>query len=64
MPETDFDVAIVGYGPVGAFSALLLAAAGLRVAILERSREPVILPRAVGLDGDNKAASKALRELG
>lgn len=46
------DVAIIGFGPVGAFSALLLAEAGLRVAILERSTEPVVLPRAVGLDGE------------
>ena len=30
----DFDVAIVGFGPVGAFAALLLAEAGLRIAIL------------------------------
>ena len=49
----DFDIAIVGYGPVGALSALLLSGAGLRVAILERSVEPVVLPRAVGLDGES-----------
>jgi len=51
-----YDVAIVGYGPVGAFSALLLAEEGLRVAILERSTEPVVLPRAVGLDGESVRA--------
>jgi 2-polyprenyl-6-methoxyphenol hydroxylase-like FAD-dependent oxidoreductase len=56
MPEPDVDVAIVGFGPVGALSALLLARAGLRVAILERSREPVVLPRAVGLDGESMRA--------
>jgi len=50
---TDVDVAIVGYGPVGAFAGLLLADAGLRVRILERSQEPVVLPRAVGLDGES-----------
>jgi 3-(3-hydroxy-phenyl)propionate hydroxylase len=49
----DFDVAIVGYGPVGALSALLLAAADLRVVILERSVDPLELPRAVGLDGES-----------
>jgi 3-(3-hydroxy-phenyl)propionate hydroxylase len=52
----DFDVAIVGYGPVGALSALQLAYAGLRVVVLERSREPVELPRAVGLDGESVRA--------
>ena len=52
----DFDVAIVGYGPVGAFTALLLAEAGLRVAILERSRAVVELPRAVGMDGETVRA--------
>ncbi len=56
MPQPDYDVAIVGYGPVGALAALLLAEAGLRVAILERSPDPVILPRAVGLDGESVRA--------
>ncbi len=56
MAGRDFDVAIVGYGPVGAFSALLLAEAGLRVVVLERSRDPVVLPRAVGLDGESLRA--------
>jgi 3-(3-hydroxy-phenyl)propionate hydroxylase len=54
--EPAVDVAIVGFGPVGAFTALLLADAGLRVAILERSREPVEQPRAVGIDGESLRA--------
>ena len=54
--DTEFDVAIVGYGPVGALAALLLGDAGLRVAIVERSSEPVELPRAVGLDGESVRA--------
>ncbi len=56
MTEPDCDVAIVGYGPVGALAGLLLCEAGLRVVILERSREPVVLPRAVGLDGESVRA--------
>jgi 3-(3-hydroxy-phenyl)propionate hydroxylase len=56
MNRTDFDVAIVGLGPVGAFAGLLLAEAGLRVGVLERSVEPVVLPRAVGLDGESVRA--------
>lgn len=47
-----FDVAIVGYGPVGAATALQLAAAGLRVAIVDRTHEIMDIPRAVGLDGE------------
>ena len=49
----DRDVVVVGFGPVGALLALLLAKAGLRVTVLERSRDPVELPRAVGLDGES-----------
>ena len=51
-----FDVAIVGYGPVGAFASLLLAEAGLRVGVIERDTAIVDLPRAVGLDGETLRA--------
>ncbi len=61
MSQTEFDVAVVGFGPVGALTALLLAEEGLRVAILERSSEPVVLPRAVGLDGE---AVRAFQRIG
>jgi 3-(3-hydroxy-phenyl)propionate hydroxylase len=53
LTRPDHDVAIVGLGPVGAFTALLLAESGLRVAVYEASTEPVVLPRAVGLDGES-----------
>ena len=53
MSQPDYDVAIVGFGPVGAFTALLLAESGLRVAVYEASNEPVVLPRAIGLDGES-----------
>jgi 3-(3-hydroxy-phenyl)propionate hydroxylase len=55
-----FDVAIVGYGPVGALAALSLADAGLRVLVLERSTDPTDLPRAVGLDGETLRAFQRL----
>jgi 3-(3-hydroxy-phenyl)propionate hydroxylase len=55
-----FDVAIIGYGPVGALTALSLAEAGLRVLVLERSSEPSRLPRAVGLDGETLRAFQRL----
>jgi 2-polyprenyl-6-methoxyphenol hydroxylase-like FAD-dependent oxidoreductase len=44
------DVAIVGYGPVGAALAILLGQRGQRVVVLERHREPYPLPRAVHYD--------------
>ncbi len=46
------DVAIVGYGPVGAGAAILLAEAGLHVVVLERSSAVLDMPRAVALDGE------------
>jgi 3-(3-hydroxy-phenyl)propionate hydroxylase len=53
MSHSEYDVAIVGFGPVGALTALLLAESGCRVAVYEASTEPVVLPRAVGLDGES-----------
>lgn len=49
-PAVDADVAIVGYGPVGAALAILLAQSGRRVVVLERRTAPYLLPRAVHLD--------------
>src|SRR5580693_5648083 len=48
--EVDFDVAIVGYGPVGQALAALLGRAGHRVGVFERHREIYRMPRAVHLD--------------
>lgn len=48
----DYHVAIVGYGPVGATLANLLAERGLRVLVLEREPEIYRLPRAVHFDGE------------
>jgi 3-(3-hydroxy-phenyl)propionate hydroxylase len=46
------DVAIVGYGPVGATLANLCGVLGLRAVVLERSTEPYGLPRACHLDAE------------
>jgi 3-(3-hydroxy-phenyl)propionate hydroxylase len=48
----DCDVAIIGYGPVGAALANLLGMSGLSVAVLEREASVYHLPRAVSLDGE------------
>jgi flavoprotein hydroxylase len=48
--ELDADVAIVGYGPVGATIAILLAQQGRSVVVLERQLHPYPLPRAVHMD--------------
>jgi 3-(3-hydroxy-phenyl)propionate hydroxylase len=46
------DVAVLGYGPVGALLANLLGQAGLSVAVYERETAVFPLPRAVHFDGE------------
>lgn len=50
--ENEFDVAIVGLGPVGAVAANLLGQAGLRVAVIERHLDIVVQPRAMVFDDE------------
>ena len=47
-----FDAVIIGYGPVGATMAGLLARRGWQVAIIDRLPDIYPLPRAVRLDGE------------
>ena len=56
-----YDVAIVGYGPVGAALAALLGQHGHRVLVLERYRDPYPLPRAVHYDHE---AARILQSCG
>lgn len=51
-PAPHVDIALVGFGPVGAGAAVLLGHAGLRLAAFERASAIYDLPRAVGLDGE------------
>lgn len=48
----DFDIAIVGLGPVGAVAANLAGAAGFRTLVIERGAEPYIKPRAIVFDAE------------
>jgi len=52
MSSPEFDVCIMGYGPVGASLANLLGRSGLKVVVLEREQSVYHLPRAVALDGE------------
>jgi 3-(3-hydroxy-phenyl)propionate hydroxylase len=52
MASPDFDVCIIGYGPVGATLANLLGQSGLKTVVLEREPSVYHLPRAVSLDGE------------
>jgi 3-(3-hydroxy-phenyl)propionate hydroxylase len=64
MPEPEFDVIIVGAGPTGLASALLLVARGVRVAVLEREGATVVEPRAVTLDDESLRSLAMMGVLG
>ncbi len=49
---SEFDVAIVGLGPVGAVAANLAGAAGLRTIVVERGDQPYVMPRAIVFDAE------------
>jgi 2-polyprenyl-6-methoxyphenol hydroxylase-like FAD-dependent oxidoreductase len=58
--ESEVDIAIVGYGPVGQALAALLGRAGHRVAAFERFNEIYRLPRAVHIDHEIMRLLQAL----
>lgn len=58
---TDADVAIVGFGPIGATLASLLGRRGLRVVVIERDLDVFPLPRAAHIDHQSL---RLLQELG
>jgi len=59
--DRTFDVAVVGFGPVGAVLAGLCARRGLDVVVLERDTEVFPLPRAVQIDHEGL---RILQEIG
>jgi flavoprotein hydroxylase len=48
----DYDVLVVGAGPVGLTTAIMLGARGWRVGVAERWPQPYPLPRAVAFQHD------------
>ena len=50
MDNEIYDVAVVGYGPVGQLLAILLGQKGYRVAVFERWHQVYPLPRALHYD--------------
>lgn len=51
-PDLETDIAIIGYGPVGATLANLLGLRGVRTLVLEREAAAYHLPRAVHFDDE------------
>ena len=47
-----YDVIIVGAGPIGVLAANLMGARGLRVLVLDREKDVLNIPRAIGLDDE------------
>jgi 3-(3-hydroxy-phenyl)propionate hydroxylase len=45
-----YDVAVIGFGPSGAVAAAILSTAGLKVLVIEQSRDVYDKPRAISLD--------------
>ena len=60
MVKLDYDVAIVGYGPVGQTVAALLGGAGHRVGVFERFGSLYALPRAIHFDHEIMRVWQAL----
>jgi len=58
--DSHYDLIIIGLGPVGCAAAILLAEAGLKVAVVEREVEVYKLPRAVMLDSEIIRAFQAV----
>ncbi|EID72930.1 MULTISPECIES: bifunctional 3-(3-hydroxy-phenyl)propionate/3-hydroxycinnamic acid hydroxylase MhpA [Rhodococcus] len=61
--SSDFDVAVVGYGPTGLVLASLLGRAGHRVVVLERWPDLYGLPRLTHIDGETARIIQAAGDI-
>lgn len=51
MENDEFDVIIVGGGPIGSIASLLLSKKGLSVCLIEKNASPYPFPRGIALNG-------------
>ena len=50
--QSNFDIVIVGFGPVGQFAANVLNQYNLKIAVIEKSQDIYLKPRANNLDDE------------
>ena len=51
--KNEYEVIIVGYGPLGLLCGLLLSKLGAKIAIIERKKDVNSLPRSSVVDGQS-----------
>ena len=51
MVDNEYDVIIIGGGPIGSIASLLLSKKGLKVCLVEKNPNPYPFPRGIALNG-------------